>query len=192
MKRLYVCLLLAALTGCRTRPNRVAGIARCGGINHSYRVRPYLEVARRLQELGKSAAVGQLREEAKTGKNDERVIILCRMLFESKNGKEFRRPLIGAACFLGDTTYKDWPLEPISIHEGVPFLVVWGYELAGVPERASWYLEYCVRSCDWSDTGFRLHSNEELEAALESFLQSGPWNRPLDEREIDFLRSQIR
>ena len=168
-------------------------IDRCGNIGiDSYKIRPYLKVAKYLQGLGEEEALRKLRAWSASDENGDKVIILCRMLFKSKAGRNFRRPSIGAAFFSGGTNYQDWPLEPIAIHEGVPFLIVSGYALAGYAEPAERYLEYCVQNCEWSDRKYRLQSHKELEGKLESFIKSSMWKRALTEREIGFLRSQIQ
>ena len=93
---------------------------------------------------------------------------------------------------MGGTTYQDWHLEPIAIHEGVPFLIVWGYVLAGEAEPAVSYLKYCVQNCEWSDRKYRLYSDQELEDRLASLTKSTVWKRALTEREIGFIRLQVQ
>lgn len=75
------------------------------------------------------------------------------MLFQAKPGGEFRGPMIGGAFFIGGT-YRDWPLEPIAVFDHVPILVVTGYVLAGWPEPPGWYVDYCLKNCQWRDARY--------------------------------------
>jgi hypothetical protein len=159
-----------------------------------YKVKPYLREARRLQAMGKEAACQELGKAASrkpTCEEDEQIIILCRMLFAKRIASEFRGPMIGAPACLGGTDYSDWPLEPIEIMDGVPFLVVRGYMLGGDPEPASLYLRYCMTACDWNGMSYQERTPEELEGALTKILASPRWKRALDGSERAFLTEQI-
>lgn len=158
-----------------------------------YRVDPYMAAASRLQALGKEKACKRLQALAEQDDFPHgRVIVLCRMLFAKKAGSKFRRPEIGAASFLADTDYPDWPLEPIELVDGVPFLVTRGYSLGGHAEPSSVYLKYCMRNCDWSSVTFKPKSAAEKRKALEKLLSPKKWKQPLDEDDKKFLSSQIR
>src|SRR5262245_10457955 len=92
-----------------------------------FKVDPYTRTAASLQAMSKDKANAVLLQLAKNRDQDNQVIVLCRMLYTPKANGAFRRPLIGAAHFLGGTDYKDWPLEPIELVDGVPFLITRGY-----------------------------------------------------------------
>jgi hypothetical protein len=158
----------------------------------AYRVDPYIRAAARLQALGKDKAGDALLQLAKNGEDDNKVIVLCRMLFTRKAKGEFRRPLIGAAAFLGGTDYADWPLEPIELIDGVPFLITTGYALRGRAEPASSYVKYCLRNCDWSSERFRPKTQKEKQNALARLLASPKWGTPLGDQDKAFLASQIK
>jgi hypothetical protein len=113
------------------------------------------------------------------------------MLFQAKPGGEFRPPALGAPAHLGDTEFKAWPREPIDLVDGVPFLVVGGYMLAGSPERAERYLAYCVENCDWNTQAFKPKSLEEKRKALAKLAASPGWKKPLTEEAVDALSRQI-
>lgn len=127
-------------------------IESCPPIGRDFKIAPYLSVAKSLQEEGSDKAILRLGSWADTGKHEDQVVILCRMLFEAKKGTDFRRPRIGGAAFLGGTDYPDWPLEPIDIYESVPILITSGYMLGGFPEASSRYLVSALRTA----TGVRL------------------------------------
>src|SRR5580698_8638352 len=110
-----------------------------------YRADPYLAAVAELQNEGKKKAVAALAELASVPdeKNGMRAMLLCRMLFQAKPKGEFRCPLIGLPIFISPTKSDEWPLEPIEIVDGVPFLVVQGYLFGGEMETAVHYLDYC-------------------------------------------------
>ena len=111
-----------------------------------YKVDPYLRAAQSLQAMGEEKACKLLADLAvKQTRSETRTVTLCRMLFKAKSGGAFRRPLLGGPCFLaGGADANDWPLEPITIVDGVPFRVVRGYTLAGRAESSASYLVYCL------------------------------------------------
>jgi hypothetical protein len=159
-----------------------------------YRVDPYIAAAGKLKAVGKDEAVKLLRAAAVKDSLSppDPVLHLCRMLFTAKKSKEFRRPMIGAPRCLGDTDWKDWPLEPIEIVDGVPFLIVAGYVLGGQPERTVDYVDYCSKECEWGKNDFPAKTDAQKKAALEKLLASKKWKRPLDKSEREFLSSQIK
>jgi len=167
-----------------------ADIKDCGDIR-SYRAAPYVAVATELQSLPREEAVARLRQWADSQKYDEQVIILCRMLFERRAGGEFRRPGLGGPQFYGETTTKDWPLEPITVVDDVPFLIVFGYVLAGHAEDASSYLDYCLAEAVWARRRYHAVNRREIAAALEKLLKFSAWRRPLNTSERELLTKQV-
>ena len=156
-----------------------------------YKVNPYLKVAIRLQNMGQEQAIHTLKNLAEDHDNDNKIIVLCRMLFEKGNESEFRRPLIGKATFPGGTDSSDWPLEPIEIMNGIPFIIARGYSVAGIPETGSHYLEYCITNCTWRIELYELGSNAEKHIAVNLLIASPKWKKQLSEEEIKWFFSQI-
>jgi tetratricopeptide (TPR) repeat protein len=159
---------------------------------YHYKVDPYIAAAATIQAAGEDKAGKLLLALAKDQDDGEKVIVLCRMLFTAKPKAEFRRPFIGAAFFLGETKYADWPLEPIELVAGVPFLVTRGYALGGSPEHPERYLEYCIGNCAWQTAEFQPRSAAEKQKALEKLLASPKWKAGLNDEEKHFLASQIK
>jgi len=157
-----------------------------------YKAAPFIEAAVALQSLGKEKACELLKAQDAKPETANGVIVLARMLFVKKTGGEFRRPRIGGATFAGGTDYNDWPLEPIELIDGVPFLVTRGYALGGAAEPAAAYVKYCLANCEWNDFEFKKPSQKELQAALEKLLASPKWKTPLDERSREFFAAQIK
>ncbi len=161
--------------------------------SENYRVDPYIRAAGILQKMGKQEACRLLSTCA--AEKESRVPIgeICRLVFKAKKDSSFRRQLIGAVGFLGGTDYKDWPLDPFEIIDGVPFVVTdGGYFLGGRPESNKKYLEYCVRECDWNDLKFVPKSEKEKKTALDKLLASKIWKRPLAPEERRCLQAQIK
>ena len=154
---------------------------------------PYIRAAVRLQGMGRVAATKTLQELAReeSASVGHRAIILCRMLFTKKTGGEFRRPALGETVFLGGSGNSNWPLEPISMIDGVPFQVVRGYLLAGKPESSENYLAYCLAECDWSGFRFVPKTTSEKEKALDKLIRSPKWKKPLGEHQLAFLSKQV-
>jgi hypothetical protein len=157
-----------------------------------FKVDAYNRAAVSLQAIGQDKANAILLELAKTREQDSQVITLCRMLYTPKATGEFRRPLIGAAHFLGGTDYAEWPLEPIELVDGVPFLITRGYSLGGKAEPSESYLKYCIEHCAWNGAKFNPRTEKAKQKALDKLLTSPKWKAQLDSAEKAFLSSQIR
>jgi outer membrane protein assembly factor BamB len=156
----------------------------------SYRVDPFLRAAVALQAMGKEKACEKLLELSTDPRRGDRVIVLCRMLF-TKKAAGIRRPMLGGPVFLAETSAMDWPLEPIELVDGVPFLITRGYELGGSPEPGEGYLKYCITACAWNDVAFTVPGPKAKQAALDKLLQSPKWKARLGDEEKKFLAAQI-
>ena len=139
-------------------------------LENPFRIQPYLQAAVKLQAMEERDRVEWLTRHAKSGRYDEQVIVLCRMLFQAKDGGEYGRPMLGAPQFVGKASGPAWPLEPIAVFKDVPIVVVRGYALAGHPESASSYLKYCLNTCRWTSRKYREIDDEELEKRLDEFV----------------------
>jgi hypothetical protein len=159
---------------------------------NGYRCDPYIRAAVRLQSLGREAALKALKELVREEGEGKRAIILCRMLFAKRPGGEFRRPLLGGAVFLGGTSYSDWPLEPIEVVDGVPFLIVKGYILLGHAESSERYLDYCIADCVWNRVPFESKTPAETAKALAKLIHAAKWKRPLRDGERTYMADQVK
>jgi hypothetical protein len=157
-----------------------------GEFTVGFRIASYLRVAAEIQALSPEARVGRLRELARDPVRSQEIFPLCRMLFEARQDREFRRPMIGSAKFVGATSYRDWPLEPIVLFEGVPILVVKGYAIFGLPESATAYLDYCVKRCRWRKERYTPASSSQLKGVVNRLLAARPDLSP----DAEWLRQQ--
>ena len=150
-----------------------------------YRISHYLELAVEFQAMAPRDRANRLRVMAKDPSRSSDVFPLCRMLFEANVGGVFRRPMLGGAAFLTGA-YQDWPLEPITLFEGVPILIVQGYILAGKPESAAQYVAYCLANCRWSERRYAVATTARLRQTIDRFIDSNPALRA----QADWLRLQ--
>ena len=181
--------LAAMVTLCQSAPLDFASLPDLQA--GSYKVAPYIKAAAALQGLGREVACEALLRAAPTNRESRQIVVLCRMLFTKRATADFRGARIGGAHFLGGTDYADWPLEPIELVDGVPFLITDGYRLDGRAEAAENYVRYCMANCDWSTFRFSDVSAAMPVVALKNFYASPKWRRPLDNDERDFLSAQI-
>jgi len=193
---LCLVIFLSIFTGCVTQPRTATQMTRRGwscNERFDYRSEEYITAAFRLQALDHKAAAQLLMFMARSSPSDgDAVFILCRMLFTNRPAAQFRRPMIGGGQFFGDTDYADWPLEPIEIVDGVPFLISRRGLLAGFAEPNTSYLQYCLQECDRNNFRFTPKTAGQKAAALNKLLASPKWRRPLNESERKFLADQIQ
>jgi hypothetical protein len=161
----------------------------CPSLDKPFKVAPYVAAAAKLQKLGKEKACKQMAQLAKRGDAGQ-VAILCRMLFCMKATASFRAPRFGAPIYLGKTSDDDWPLSPIELVDGVPFFIVFSYNLNGQRESSCRYLDFCVENCCWSEAPLGNITDKEIEKALQKLLVSSKWKKPLTDSERKYLISQ--
>jgi hypothetical protein len=154
-----------------------------------FNIQRHIELAVELQRMAEPERVAALRELGRQGTG--RLIVLARMLFEARPGEHCRAPHIGIPMYLGTSTAEDWSLDPITIVDGVPFIVVTGYFGTGMPESAEQYLDYNLRNCRWTDHEYRVKTIPELQTALGKLIKGGPWKRPLLASTITSLEGQL-
>jgi hypothetical protein len=159
---------------------------------NKYKVEPYIAVVADLQLMGQQKAEHRMLEYAKSDYwGSDQIYVLCRMLYSKFPGKKFMRPPLGQPSCLGGTSHLDWPLNPIEITDGVPFLIADGYNLYGMPGVPGDYLAYCMTNCDWSTFPYHRKTDGELHSALNKLLNSSKWKQHLSPDEITWLSDQI-
>jgi len=156
-----------------------------------YKVDNCIDALATLQTLGKDKAGAILQRYAKDPQHSAMVIVLCRLLFTAKAQGEFRPPNLGRARLLGGTSISAWPLAPVAVVDGVPFLIAQGYDREGRAELTESYVRYCLDNCDWSSVRYKPKEDPEKQQALEKLLASPKWKVKLDDAEKKFLSSQV-
>jgi hypothetical protein len=152
----------------------------------------YIRTAVELQSLGREAGLARLREIAQDKRETVSAILLCRMLFTERKGSDFGAPNLGNPIYLGGTTSSDWPLDPITLVDGIPFLITNGYYIAGTPTPELAYLQYSESNADWSTFRFSIKTKEQERGALFKLINSSKWRTPLPETQQQYLARQIK
>jgi hypothetical protein len=162
-----------------------------GGV--PYVVDAFIQSAIVMQSVDYATALERLHSMAQRKDNSRNeVFILCRMLFTQRGGAGFRGPGLGQDLFIGcDCTNYGWPLEPIELVDGVPFLISKGYLLAGIAESPEQYLDYCETNCSWSGFRYEIKTDQQEIEALNRLLYSLNLKKRLSESDVDFLKGQI-
>ncbi|MDD3741713.1 MAG: hypothetical protein PHH30_10760 [Bacteroidales bacterium] len=196
MKRLFTILIItffSTLVIAQNSDNKFETlIKQCSSINsQNFKCNSYLNLANYIQSLEKNQAIELIKEYANTYQYEDQIIILTRMLFQSKNDSVLRRPYLGAAFFFSDTDYNEWPTEPIEIINNIPFLILGGYSLGGLSEPSLNYLEYCIENGEWTENIYSVKTEEELQAGLNVLLNDKKWNKELSTTEKLFFEKQI-
>lgn len=159
---------------------------------HSFDPKGYMRIAVALQELGRDEAIKVMRTLAKRH-DGNKVVALCRMLFVARKDGSFRAPGWGKPATMLRSDGEKWPLEPIAIVKGVPILITCGYRLAGLPEPAENYLDYCVAKCDWRTQSFFNGRQKVIELAFAKLLvdvsPEGSW---FNEIWIELVQTQVK
>ena len=109
-----------------------------------YRADYLIRAVNHLRKLGREEALRALKNYAKQTEHqeNEKIFLICRCLF--KNPRGWKQPILGrpSPLIVSDNTRK-FPLFPLAIKNGVPFLIVEGYELQGSPELVDGCMQLC-------------------------------------------------
>ncbi len=82
--------------------------------------------------------------------DEQRIFLILRLLFVPKDATTSKMPhmIIGSPGPPFDKSFLyEWPLFPLVLVNGIPFLMIEGYMLAGVAESPLVHLEYCNKEC---------------------------------------------
>ena len=81
--------------------------------------------------------------------DNQRLFLIIRLLFIRKDGNP-RMPRIGLGATMPrepDDLYDNWPLFPLAVRGDIPFFMVNGYILRGLPESPLIHIKYCQKNC---------------------------------------------
>ena len=186
-------------------PSPPIDIGKCYG---PFRCESYLEAAEALQALPETQRLAQLRAWTAgrngirgNGELETQVVVLCRMLFEPKEGQTFRAAIKGGPVYVGDPPGLDpyqprspppWPLVPITLVDGIPFCIQTGTgTIAGQLESAENYLYYCSHEFQWTSRRYAPATLEARQKALAKLINDHAWPRPLTDKDTKFLSDQL-
>ena len=154
-----------------------------------YRIQPFIQVASNLQKMDEQQRINRLSHWAKIDSLGEPTIILCRLLIEKKDGTPLRRPYLGAPASI---TNEKHPNEPLSYFEGVPFFVIYGYALGGVPEHATSYLNDAIKNGRWKNVKYSTIPEAKLNETAERFIEKHKTTTSFGGKWLsEFIKSQV-
>ena len=125
----------------------------------SYRCDEMIQSVNRLRRLGKEQALKTLTASLKDRENDVNVMCICRLLFVNTNGW---KPIDGVDSYremVYTNVLEYFPLFPMAMSDGVPFLIFQGFFLDGrLVEGSGDDLELCkgfpMIEADLSNTNY--------------------------------------
>jgi hypothetical protein len=124
--------------------------------------------------------------------DEERIFLILRLLFVRYDREPQMPPLHIGAPDVGDPKKDDtWPLFPLAVVRQIPFLLVGGYAVGGLPESPLDHVEYCLRYCLLREQP--LSPETCPVAAVESLLTSSQWRQLApEEKALQRLREMLR
>ncbi len=181
-------------TGPSTRPEADWSMREYGFCD-AFRCSHYLHLAVQLQQLDPDRRAKRLREMAADADGMSELFPLCRMLFVRKPGGAFRRPTFGGEGFVGNfypvsrSDNDRWPLDPITLQDGIPILVSRGgfFGSGGRSETPAEYLAYCLAQCKWREARFADADPDQIRRAVEALIAATP---KLSAGDLTWLRQQ--
>lgn len=156
-----------------------------------YKVSTLLNSIISIQAMEPDLAKAYLKSMALKSTTEVHFYCLCRLLFTKSGSSWLRAPLLGNPDYLNGTDEVDWPLTPVELIEGIPFLVVKGYALKGTPESPAAYLDYCIEHGKWNRFRFKQPTGEEKQLALIKLISSKKLTGKLSKEEQQFLQNQL-
>jgi hypothetical protein len=106
--------------------------------------------------------------------DEQRIFLMARLLFV-RSDHDPRMPVMGiGGTYLDDLRDNPhWPLFPLALEDDVPFFLVGGFNLGGVPESPTVHLDYCAAKCQLRLRPLAPTASPPL--AAETLLNSKDW-----------------
>ena len=147
-----------------------------------YRVLEMLSHANKVIEMGEPKAYRFLLSEASCpirnagSLHQEKVALICMLVYPPEDGDVLRGFSIGSDNLPhASMPAKEWPRFPLVISRGIPFLMVYDFNLGGPVEEASHYLDYCRKTGAFRTATYQVPTAREAEAALKLLFCSSRW-----------------
>ncbi len=171
----------------------------------TYNPAKLVETANKLIDLGKDKADASLLKYAETNyAYSSYVAWLCLLVYDPKPDAGLPIPLFGAPDFPYTFPYThglinsvDWPRFPLTLNRGVPFLLVSGYTVGGVPESGTAYIQRCQSNGTFHAVEYPIVTHSDARIGLDDLLSSAKWDALSwphfvgRTQKIKFLRSQV-
>jgi hypothetical protein len=154
----------------------------------------YMAIANRLLEFSETERIAIMRELGSRGMEGP-LVVLCRMLFESRESNPLRGPKLGTPLLLpGDYREGENSQLPLVFIRDTPLLVVQGYRVDGERETALRYFEEMLAKGRWRAKRYDT-SDEAIETVCNEIARSQLWGDQVDSDEwnsIGILLGQLR
>lgn len=133
-----------------------------------------------LQSAGTEESLKTLRDywtiarQAPEYSNPENILLVARILFvyaDEQKGKP--RLLLGQPDLEEPEDPTLFPVFPLCIHQGIPFLIIGGYRIGGEAQPPIEYVEWCSRHCELRSDP--LIPTDNPLASVDDFLESERW-----------------
>lgn len=149
----------------------------------TYKADKMVHAVNQLRRLGKEKAVETLKRYTATQKafeDNEKVLVLCRCLFRNPEG--WKPPALGEPVpHISRNAVKQFPLFPLAMTKGVPFVLVSGYSLDGRAEPAAACIALCEKlpliAEDLPERGYKEAAQELVQSQAFRDLYSDPRDR---------------
>jgi hypothetical protein len=185
-KILIICAIVvsifgAAQLGCSNvnRPTHDSAILRALPANciwgYAYRCKDMVVCVNALKRIGKNRTLSAMKEYAaqvgdgRDPMDGEKLLLVCRILFINEKG--WQTPALGQPVPANDWKYAEqYPLFPIAISEGVPFLLINGYRSGGMSRDMT--PDACIQDCEKLSIRSQLIPEGNYKKAAEELINS--------------------
>jgi hypothetical protein len=140
------------------------------GIDSSYFIQPYLQVASDLQMLTEDERVQHLADWGRICSLNEPTMILTRMLIEPDDGNILHAPFLGRPDFQFPEEGNSYPDCPLLFFENVPFFAVSGYVRSGTSPDSISYLRHALENGRWRKQSFQPIDEHHLSHVAERLI----------------------
>ena len=153
---------------------------------HNWLCADMVDVVNYLRKLGKDKSLAVLRQYLTNGGDGDKILVICRLLFV--NPKGWNPPILGEPVpAIDQASAKQFPLFPIGLSDGLPFLLIRGYRLEGKAESGIECLKLCqslsLVKQDYPSTGY--------EKAARALVQSDSFRQLYDEADREEMADMI-
>ena len=155
-------------------------------LGEQYQCGEMVQVVNHLRKLGKDKSLAALRGYLANDGDNDKVLVICRLLFV--NPKGWDAPILGQPSpTINEDAAKRFPLFPVGLSNGVPFLLVEGYSLKGKAESAV----ACLKLCE----GFALvkedYASTDYEKAARALIKTDAFRQLYQEADRQGMADMI-
>lgn len=132
-----------------------------------------IDQRRAARELKAIARINQANES--TTPVDERIALLCRVLFDPEHNRLRRHRFGGIAVIARHTSDSEWPMSPLVKTGETFFILPTGFSVQGLSESVDDYIDYCLIHGRFRTKLMPVPTPESAQKDLDSLLSSERW-----------------